>query len=161
MTPTVGKFRNWEYSTEQEVEPNVMKTLKRSIWQRIFGICATQKLQDEECWTYSEGLLTIDLSRVPELTQPAGAIRLEDNKLPERVLIVHGDDGRYYAFKNRCQHMGRRLDPAPDTETVQCCSISRSTYEYDGKVISGPAKEPLTIYPVDIDNGKLFVNLEK
>jgi nitrite reductase/ring-hydroxylating ferredoxin subunit len=157
----VEKSRNWKYSTDGEAEHNVMKTLKRSIWQRIFGICATQKPQDEECWTYSEELLTIDLSRVPELSQPAGAIRLEDDKLPERVLIIHGDNGKYYAFKNRCQHMGRRLDPVPDTETVQCCSISKSTYEYDGRAISGPAKKPLTIYPMDIDNGKLFVNLEK
>jgi len=134
-------------------------TLKRNIFQRIFGIAATAPPADEGCWTFSDGRIEIDLSRVPELSEPGKAIRLEKKHLPERVLIVHGDDGHFHAFRNRCKHMGRRLDPVPGTQTVQCCSVNKTTYDYGGKVLFGPAKNPLDVRQVQIEDGRLIVML--
>jgi nitrite reductase/ring-hydroxylating ferredoxin subunit len=99
----------------------------------------------------------VDLTRVPELAEPNRAVRLEKKGFPDRFLLIHGDDGRYYAFKNRCIHGGRRLDPIPGTRHVQCCSIGRSTYDYSGKVLSGPAKGPLEVLPVRIEDGRLVI----
>ena len=84
---------------------------------------------------------------------------MEGKNLPERVLIVHGDDDKFYAIRNRCQHMGRRLDPVPGTSTVQCCSVSKTTYAYDGKVLYGPAKEPVKTFELQVNNGKLIITL--
>jgi nitrite reductase/ring-hydroxylating ferredoxin subunit len=106
---------------------------------------------------YSNGQLMIDLNRVPELSNPGGAIRLEGLNLPERILVVHGDDGQFRAFRNRCRHMGRRLDPVPGTQAVQCCSISKSTYSYEGSVVYGPAKGPVEVFAVQHANGKLVI----
>ena len=133
--------------------------LKRNIFQRILGIPATKPPADEGCWTFSGGTVEIDLSRAPELSKSWGAIRLEKKNLPERILVIRGDDDRYYAFRNQCRHMGRRLDPVPGTHTVQCCSVSKSTYDYEGRVLSGPPKEALDSYPVQVDKGKLTVRL--
>ncbi len=135
------------------------KILKRSIFQRIFGISATKSPQNEDCWTYSAGKITINLGQSPELSQKGGAIRLEGRNLPKKVLVIHGDDGNYHAFCNRCGHAGRRLDPVPDTQTVQCCSIGKATYNYDGKILSGPAKEPVSPYQTQVENGNLIVTL--
>jgi nitrite reductase/ring-hydroxylating ferredoxin subunit len=99
----------------------------------------------------------VDLTRVPELAEPNRAVRLEKKGFPDRFLLIHGDDGRYYAFKNRCIHGGRRLDPIPGTRHVQCCSIGRSTYDYSGKVLSGPAKGPLEALPVRIEDGRVVI----
>lgn len=134
-------------------------TLKRSIFQRILGIAATPPPADEGCWTFSDGRIEVDLSRAPELSEPGKAIRLEKKHLPERVLIVHGDDGRFHAFRNRCKHMGRRLDPVPGTKTVQCCSVNKTTYDYEGKVLFGPAKNPVDVRQAKVENGKLVVAL--
>ena len=135
------------------------KPLRRSIIQRLFGICATKPPSDAGCWTFQGRNAAVDLGRVPELAEPNRAIRLEKKGVPDRFLLIHGDDGRYYAFKNRCMHGGRRLDPIPGTQHVQCCSIGRSTYDYSGKVLSGPAKGTLEVLPVSIEDGRAVIEV--
>lgn len=132
--------------------------LNRSIWQRIFGISATAKPQDETGWDYKPGQLTIRLDQIPELTRPGTAIRFEGKSLPKRILVVFGEDRQYRAFHNRCTHMGhRRLDYVPGTETIQCCSVNKSTYRFDGKKIFGPNPHPINTYPVEKREGTLEV----
>jgi nitrite reductase/ring-hydroxylating ferredoxin subunit len=134
-------------------------TLHRNIFQRILGICATKQPSDEDCWTFENGKIIVDLARAPELGRRNGAIRLEKKNLPERVLVIQGDDGEYYAFKNRCTHGKRRLDPMPAIQQVQCCSIGKSTFDYGGKKISGPAKEDIDTYIMTVEDGKLLIAL--
>jgi nitrite reductase/ring-hydroxylating ferredoxin subunit len=137
-----------------------VKFLQRSIWQRIFGISATDKPQDESGWQYESGQLTISLDRVPELTRMGTAVRFEGKRLPVRVLVVHGEDGQYQAFHNRCTHLGhRRLDYVPGTETVQCCSVNKSTYTFGGEKIHGPAPQPIPTYPVEVGEGELRISV--
>jgi nitrite reductase/ring-hydroxylating ferredoxin subunit len=137
------------------------KFLKRGIFQRLFGRCATPQPADSECWTCDGDRLEIDLARAPELAQPGGALRLENKGLKQRVLVVHGEDGGYRAFHNRCRHAGRRLDPVPGTETVQCCSVNKSTYGYDGQPVYGPVKEGVHVYDVQSAGGdKLIITLK-
>ena len=134
--------------------------LKRSIWQRILGISATDKPGDPGGWRYGVGTLFIDLARVPELTRPGGAVRFEGQGLPQRVLVVLDEDGQYRAFRNRCTHLGhRRLDYVPGTGTVQCCSINKSTYTFDGQKIHGPAPRPIMPYAVELSGDQLSIKL--
>ena len=134
-------------------------TLKRNIFQRILGLCATRPPADGGCWTLESGKIVVDLARAPELAEANGAVRLEGKNLPERVLLTRGEDGAYRAFKNRCTHMGRRLDPVPGAGQVQCCSVNKSTFENDGKCVSGPGKKELATYPVTVEGGKLEITL--
>ena len=137
-----------------------VKFLKRNIFQRIFGIPATSKPRDPQSWSYSGGKLSIDLKKAAELKSSGDALRFEGDNLPARVLVVFGEDGRFHAFQNRCTHLGhRRLDPVPGTNTVQCCSVNKSTYEYDGKNIHGPAPRPVVTYPAEVDGDTLVVTL--
>lgn len=132
--------------------------LHRSIWQRIFGIPATDKPQDETGWDYNSGQLTIRLDQIPELTRPGTAMRFEGKGMPKRILVVFGEDRQYRAFHNRCTHMGhRRLDYVPGTETVQCCSVNKSTYRFDGQKIFGPNPLPINTFPVESAEGELRV----
>ncbi len=95
-----------------------------------------------------------------ELDTPGGAIRCEGNNLPKRVLVVRGEDGEYRAFHNRCTHLGhRRLDPVPGTDTVQCCSVNKSTYDSEGNKIFGPTPHPATRYPVKKEQENLIVSI--
>ncbi len=134
--------------------------LQRNIFQRIFGIPVTRKPQDPGCWAYSDGKLTIDLNRAPELKKPGNAIRIEGENLPQRVLVVSDETGKFHAFQNRCTHLGhRRLDFVPNTNTVQCCSVSKSTYGFDGEKTFGPAPDPIITYPIDTDGDNLFITI--
>ena len=135
-------------------------TLKRNIFQRILGICATKLPSDDGCWKYEDGKVTIDLSRASELSGENGAFRLEKNGLPERVLVFRGSDGQYHAFRNKCAHAGRRIDPVPDAEKMKCCSVGGSSYDYQGKVLSGMAKGSVLNYIVTEEEGKLVIALQ-
>ena len=135
------------------------KTLKRNIFQRIFGIPATKPPAEAGCWVYKGENLTIELNRVPELSETWGAIQLEDGDIPGNVLVFQDGEGNYRAFRNHCKHAGRKLDPVPGTETVQCCSRGKSAYDYDGKVLSGSSEKPITQYVVMVEDGKLEIQL--
>ncbi|MFC1849730.1 Rieske (2Fe-2S) protein [candidate division CSSED10-310 bacterium] len=128
------------------------KTVKRNFWQLLFGITSTKLPRDAKCWSYNDGRVILDLSRAPELKKPGGAIRMEGDKLPVRILVIHGFDGKFHAFHNSCPQSGRRLDPVPGTRTVQCCSFNVSTYDYQGKAIAGSGKRKLKVYPIRDEN---------
>jgi nitrite reductase/ring-hydroxylating ferredoxin subunit len=134
--------------------------LERGFFQRLFGIPATPKPRLPGCWSYADGRVLIDLEKAPELARPGGALRLEGGGLPIRVLVIHGQDGAFHAFHNRCTHFGhRRLDPVPGTATIQCCSVNKSTYAYDGPRLFGPAPGPATVLPVEMEGDRLVVRL--
>ena len=137
-----------------------VKFLKRSIFRRIFGRSATNLPNDKECWTYSDGKVIIDLSRSPELSVAGGAIRLEGGNLPKRILVIHGDAAEYRAFHNCCGHGRRRLDPVPDSQTVQCCSMGKSTYDYNGEVLFGPTEREVMVFQVKADGEKIIITIE-
>ena len=131
-----------------------------SFWKRLFGICRTQPPADAACWRLEAGDVDLDLARAPELAAPGGAVRLEGGGLPERVLVVHGSDGGYHAFANRCTHGKRRLDPEPGQPRVRCCSVGRSLFDYEGRKLEGAAEGPLTVYRVVHEDGRLRIELD-
>ncbi|OQY42500.1 MAG: (2Fe-2S)-binding protein [Desulfobacteraceae bacterium 4572_87] len=128
-------------------------------FKMLFGICRTAPPTEEDCWRFANGKIEIDLDRAPELKNQGGAIRLEGNGSPERVLVIHGRDGQFHAYKNRCTHVGRRIDPYSEDKLLRCCSISKSTFDYEGNVISGSAKKPLTPFKVEQEGGKLTLSV--
>ncbi len=133
-----------------------MKFLKR-----IFGICETRLPGDPQAWSLQNGTVRIDLPRVPELDAPGSAVRLEGQGIDPRLLVFRGDDGRYHAVANRCTHMGRRMDVIAGSNTIECCSVSKSTFTYDGQPVGGAAKRPVTTYPVSLEGDTLTITLSQ
>jgi nitrite reductase/ring-hydroxylating ferredoxin subunit len=135
-----------------------IKFLNRGFFRRIFGVPATSKPSNPRCWAFSDGKILIDLNRAIELKKPGGALRLEGDELPMRVLLIRGDDGKFHAFHNRCTHIGhRRLDPVPGTGTVEWCSVNKSTYTYDGLKVYGPPTGPIGTFKVDVEGYRVVV----
>ena len=132
---------------------------KRSMWDRVMGNPITQLPQIEGAWTYAANKLTLDLSKLPEIGDLGGAVRIEGEVLPEPIVIIYGEDGNYYAFKNACTHAGRMIDPVAGTMTLECCSVSGSTFDYQGNVLSGPAEGALTSYPLVVEQEQLVISL--
>ncbi|MCK5124850.1 MAG: Rieske 2Fe-2S domain-containing protein [candidate division Zixibacteria bacterium] len=138
---------------------NKIKILKRGIFQRLFGKCVTELPANNDCWSYASGVITVDLNQAKELDPVNGALRIESKELPNRVLVIYGEDNEYHAYRNHCEHAKRRLDPVPGTETIQCCSIGKSTYDYSGKILNNDKLNNLTVYPVEFSDGKLTIKI--
>jgi cytochrome b6-f complex iron-sulfur subunit len=125
----------------------------------IFGICETQPL-NAELWRLDGKQAAIRLGEAAALAPVGGAVRLEGNGLASSVLVIHADADEYLAFENRCTHGGRRLDAVPGKQELRCCSVGHSTFDYQGNKLSGSAKGPLTVYPVQKQGEELIVTLE-
>jgi nitrite reductase/ring-hydroxylating ferredoxin subunit len=135
----------------------VVLDTQTDVIDRIRGVSHTPVLTNAAAWTYADSTLTLDLVQVPDLAQPNDAVRLEDDRLPEPLLIVHGKDEQYYVFVNRCPHGKRKIDPIDGQ--LKCTSISSSTFDYSGDVLSGPAEGPLTTYEVQHNGDQLVITL--
>lgn len=127
------------------------------ILRKILGISETKKPKDPGCWTYSGRIVKIDLNRAVELSKPNSAIRIEGKGFAERILVIRDQAGRYHAYKNRCTHMGRRIDPVPETFKVRCCSVMGSLFNEKGEIVSGPGKKNLVKYESVTDGATLTV----
>ena len=131
-----------------------MKWLKR-----IFGISETPQPGPDAGWKVANQAIKIDLNQMPEIAHPGSAVRLEGKGLPVRILVVHGNDGNFHAFANRCTHMGRRIDILPGTDRIECCSVSKSTFDYGGQPLGGAARKPLRVFTVTLSDNELAIQL--
>ena len=127
------------------------------LFDRLRGVTDTPLLENADAWTYADHTLTLALDLIPELADPGTAVRFEDAAVPEPLLIVHGADSDYYAYINKCPHGKRKIDPVDGK--LECTSFSRSTFDYAGTVLSGPADSPLTAYTVAHDGDPLVITL--
>ncbi len=132
---------------------------RRTFFQRVLGKPATPA-GAPEVWRYEAPTLRVSLPAARALAAPGGALRLEGPALPHGVLVVHGIDHRFRAYRNACGHGGRCVDPLPGEARLECCSLGRSTYDYDGRICSGPAHAPLHCYPARIEGEALVVELD-
>ncbi|HOP64433.1 MAG TPA: Rieske 2Fe-2S domain-containing protein [Spirochaetota bacterium] len=128
----------------------------RTVFQRIFGISAS-KVASSDSWSFDGSVLRIDPGRLPEISASGGGVRIEGKGLPDRFLLLHGRDGDYHLFSNRCRHGGRRLDP--DGDGLQCCSLGKSAYDINGTVRSGPAKKNLKKYAIRRENNYIIAEV--
>jgi cytochrome b6-f complex iron-sulfur subunit len=122
----------------------------------LAGICETKPL-DADHWELQENGVVVRIKDVPELQRQGGAVYLQGKGLQTPVLIVRGDDGDYHCFSNRCTHMGRKLDPVQGKPVIRCCSVSHSTFDYQGAKLSGPAKGPIQPYASRVENDELVI----
>jgi nitrite reductase/ring-hydroxylating ferredoxin subunit len=145
-----------------EVVGEAFLLINRKITDIMRGATQTELPMIDEAWTYTEGVLRLNLAKLPELGDLGGAVRIEGELLPVPILVILGEDGNYYTFKNACAHAGRMIDPVAGTMTLQCSSIvckDKSTYDYQGNVQSGLAERPLTSYQLSVEDDQLTIPL--
>lgn len=66
--------------------------------------------------------------------------------------LQHGTDGQFTAFSINCSHLGCPVRWLPKAELFMC-PCHGGVYYSDGTVAAGPPPEPLTKYPVRVENG--------
>ncbi len=129
-----------------------------SVFKAMLGICETKPLSPDR-WSLEGNKVKVKLSQMPEPLPKGGAVYLKGGGLSKPVLLLRNEDDRYLAYEDRCTHFGRKLDPLPGEAKLRCCSLFHSTYDLDGKNISGAAKSPLKCYTVEQSNGDLEITL--
>ena len=99
-----------------------------------------------------------------------------DDVTPEKMMLVLIDDtiqvalanldGEIVAFSNICHHADCEIiggplgDPPLEGEEIECgCHFSRFNVR-TGERLEGPSSLPLTVYPVRVEDGAVFVEID-
>ena len=68
--------------------------------------------------------------------------------------------GAFYAFGDTCRHQGCSLAEGDLEGTIVTCPCHGSQFDVTtGKVLRGPAREPVRSYPVRLETGALPVEV--
>ena len=100
--------------------------------------------------------LIIDLSKHPKLKETGGWASFEADK--KKVIVLHPAEQDYKALANKCTHKGSTLNYKPKDGFIQC-PLHGSRFDIEGKVLKGPAAQPLTGYKTTLDKDQLTVDL--
>src|SRR4051812_15069980 len=113
----------------------------------------------------SKGLLSVPVSRLPELTRPGGSILLHVNASDATgrriaVLVANTSSEGLRAYDAYCPHAQCELAWVDKDDSVICpCHLSR--FSVDGQVQHGPARAGIDSYPAKLstDGQTLIVDL--
>ncbi len=80
-----------------------------------------------------------------------------------KALSLANIKGKYYCIDNACTHAEGPMcegEIGASDEYSVTCPWHGSVFDYrDGKVLNGPAREPIRTYKVTEKGGELFINL--
>jgi nitrite reductase/ring-hydroxylating ferredoxin subunit len=100
-------------------------------------------------------IATIPLEELPEG-------RSVKAKAGDEHMMLHRTGDRIFALRNRCTHQGAPLDRGPvkfaGSEATVTCPFHGSTFRLeDGRVMRGPAVEPVLAFETRVTDGVVEV----
>ena len=74
------------------------------------------------------------------------------------VIVLQNSNNQPIAFNSLCTHLGCAVEWRQSSSSL-FCPCHNSEFALDGKVLAGPAKEPLSTYEVKEENGEILVKV--
>lgn len=90
---------------------------------------------------------------------PKGAsLAVEVNDVP--VAVVHAEDDNFYAIHDECSHAAVALSEGEVDGCTLECWLHGSRFDLrTGEPTGLPATEPVAVYPVEIRDGEIYVDV--
>ncbi len=93
----------------------------------------------------------MEMEKVAEVSslQPGQMTKTEANGEP---VLLANVDGKYYAIRDVCTHMGCSLHKGKLNGNIVTCPCHGSQFDVTtGEVVHGPAKKPEKVYKVKVE----------
>jgi Rieske Fe-S protein len=87
---------------------------------------------------------------------PAGDPMELTDLLGRKVLLMHQPGGGLIAVSTVCSHLGCTVYYRPEQKVFDC-PCHGGKFDHEGKPIAGPPQTPLARFPVEVREGKVFV----
>jgi 3-phenylpropionate/trans-cinnamate dioxygenase ferredoxin subunit len=99
----------------------------------------------------------VDLMGVDEV--PEGTMKMAWLDGVEQILVVNVG-GRIQAVQGICSHEYFELDKGFLTGDTITCALHLSRFDLEtGDALDPPAEEPLAVYPVVVENGRILIEV--
>ena len=96
------------------------------------------------------GEIRIAVRNYPQLEQPGGFVRLMPAGAEDVIIVLTQDDGSLAVVTSVCTH----LECTVNVEgALLVCPCHGSTFDRAGRVLRGPASDPLPRYPATLTAG--------
>ena len=103
------------------------------------------------------GLRRIDLLGVDEVGD--GEMKMAWVDGTDQVLVIN-QGGQFTAVQGVCSHEYFELDKGFLTNGTLTCALHLSRFDLsDGEPLDPPAEDPLAVYPVVIENGRVLIEV--
>jgi len=73
-----------------------------------------------------------------------------------KVLLIRKSDGSFFSISTVCTHLGCTVYYRPEADQFEC-PCHQGVFDNEGRPISGPPQQPLIHYPVELREGKIFI----
>ncbi len=100
-----------------------------------------------------DGRVIVDIAQYRELDTVGGAIQILPNN-GQAFILVRSDESTFRALSSVCTHLG--CDVRLNRFGFRC-PCHGSAFDFTGKVVTGPASEPLAAYPIVKEGDRLIV----
>lgn len=105
----------------------------------------------------SDGKLVVDITQYPELAVAGGAILVSITGNGDALILTRTSDTGFRALSPICTHLGCEVRP---TRFGFRCPCHGSAYDHNGRVVNGPANEPLSVYPVTVEGTRVEITIQ-
>jgi Rieske Fe-S protein len=106
----------------------------------------------------SSAVVTVDLTK-PEnqsLAAVGGTLALEANPVDAKgLLLFRSSESAVLAFSRKCTHMGCAVGDFQNG--LSSCPCHGSQFDTGGKVVKGPARDPLKTYPAAFSGSTITI----
>ena len=96
----------------------------------------------------SNGRVRIPAQQLSQIADQDGLL-VDAPGLPEKIWLIRAEDG-WLAIGSQCTHLKCQVQPRGGFISCKCHG---STFQIDGRVIRGPASQPLRRYVVQVVDG--------
>jgi len=103
--------------------------------------------------------IVIDIGKAPDLLTEGNAVKIIDSRIKEAIIIANTGQNAFTVLSIACPHNGFEVEYKHDQKIFKCISVSRAEFAFDGQVLNGPPRKPLTSYPIRRQDDKLIVSI--
>ena len=125
--------------------------------------CCTLPEAPSDAVRFEADMVVLDLSRVPELKQTGGALKIVDSGRKLQILIARVSRDRFVALDQKCTHGGGALTYVPRHQHLYCTCWGHAKFALDGAVLRWPNSQkprPLRAHTAERRGTRLYVRVE-
>jgi Rieske Fe-S protein len=101
-----------------------------------------------------DGALRLALVHYPELAAEGGSLKVIPKGAPDPIYVLALGNRRFAAVSPICTQLGCTVEIE---QSRLVCPCHGSNYDREGRVLRGPAEQPLTRYPVELTTDDVLI----